>query len=54
MQDLNNRTEVGFLTLRYTLPVGINVLLAALARAIVASVAGAVRILRLRRGYPES
>lgn len=51
VQNLNNRTEVGFLNLSYTLPVGINMLLAALAGAIVTGVAGAVRILRLSRSY---
>ena len=51
MQNLNDRAQVGFLNLSYTLPVGINMLLAALAGAIVTGVTGAVRILRLRRGY---
>lgn len=51
VQNLNNRTEVGFLNLSYTLPVGINMLFAALAGAIVTGVVGAVRILQLRRGY---
>lgn len=51
VQNLNNRAEVGFLKLSYTLPVGINMLFAALAGAIVTGVVGAVRILQLRRGY---
>lgn len=53
VQNLNNRTEVGFLNLSYTLPVGINMLFAALAGAIVTGVVGAVRILQLRRGYKK-
>ena len=51
VQNLTTRTEVGFLNLSYTLPVGINMLFAALAGAIVTGVVGAVRILQLRRGY---
>ena len=53
VQNLNNRTEVGFLNLSYTLPVGINMLFAALAGAIVPGVVGAVRILQLRRAYKK-
>lgn len=53
VQNLSDRPEVRFFGLSYQLPVGINMLIAALAGAIVTGLVGAVRIAQLRRAYKK-
>ena len=51
IQNLDSSPRVAFFGLGWELPIGINMLLAALAGAIVTGLVGAVRILQLRRAY---
>lgn len=53
VQNLTQSPPVAFFGWSYQLPVGINMLIAALAGAIVTGLAGAVRILQLRKAYKK-
>lgn len=53
VQNLSDSPPVNFFGLSYELPVGINMLIAALAGAIVTGLAGAIRITQLRRAYKK-
>lgn len=54
VQNLGASPEVKFFGWGYQLPIGINMLISALAGAIITGLAGAIRILQLRRAYKRA
>jgi uncharacterized integral membrane protein len=54
VQNLGASPEVKFFGWGYQLPIGINMLISALAGAIITGLAGAIRILQLRRAYKKA
>jgi uncharacterized integral membrane protein len=54
VQNLGASPEVTFFGWGYQLPIGINMLISALAGAIITGLAGAIRILQLRRAYKRA
>lgn len=54
VQNLGASPEVKFFGWGYQLPIGINMLISALAGAIITGSAGAIRILQLRRAYKKA